>query len=370
MIRKRSTRVLALGIAGSVFCLAVGLLILALASVRIRAAFGAVYEQDPEAARRMADVLLSGKTGDGGEAARALGLTSRFFVYSLRQMLGGPWLLLGIGLSLLPLAGSLVFLFRERAARLALERRVEEALSGDGRFFPKTEEEAVLGKVLSAYRTERERSQAQEAEQRRRVENIAHELKTQAAGLSLNLDLVEDQGLTPDRLNRIRGSEEQIRRYVGDLLTLARLRAGKVRFLRETVDLAALLGTLAEEMPGVSFSRGGDAVIRGDWERLREAFHNLAANALRYGADGICRIRLTQTEERIRVEVVNRGGALPMLERYAAGKEDGTSTGLGTAIAAEIIQAHFGTLTAASDGGDTVLTAVFPLDHLKKKSAV
>ena len=368
MIRNRRTRALALGVLASLLCLAVGSFTFVLASERIKAALGAVYESDPEAARLMAEALLSGKTGGGSEAAQALGLTSRFFVFSDQRLLAGLWPVLG--LALLPLLGSLLSLAWERRRERSLERRVEDALAGTAGFLPKDREEALLAHVLTAYGRLREKNQRQEAEQRCRVENIAHELKTRAAGLELNLDLAEREGLTPERLARIRGCSERIKSYVGDLLTLARLRAGKVRFLRESVDLAALLGALAEELPGVHFTADAEAVIRGDWERLWEAFHNLAANALRYGEDGNCRIRLTWTDRAISVEVANRGSELPKLERYAAGREDGSSTGLGTAIAAEIIQAHFGSLSASLSGDETVLTAVFPLDQLKKKEPV
>lgn len=368
MIRNRDTRALALGLLASLLCLAAGLFTFVLASERIEAALGTVYESDPEAAGRMAEALLSGKTGSGSEAAQALGLTSRFFVFSGQRLLVRLWPVLG--LAMLPFLGSLLGLALARRRRRGLERRVEDALAGTAGFLPKDREEALLARVLAAYGRLREGSQRREEEQRCRVENIAHELKTRAAGLELNLDLAEREGLTPERLARIRSCSERMRSYIGDLLTLARLRAGKLRFLREEVDLAALLETLAEELPGVSFTESPEVVIRGDWERLWEAFHNLAVNALRYGEDGSCRIRLTRTDTEIVAELANRGGELPKLERYAAGREDGTSTGLGTAIAAEIIQAHFGTLSAALAGDETVLRAVFPLDHLKKKEAV
>ena len=368
MMRSSTVRLLALGILASLLCLAAGSLTFALMSERLKSALGAVYESDPEAARLMAEALLSGKTGSGSEAVQALGLTSRFFVFSNQRLSDGLWPLLGI--ALLPLLGSLLALLRARSRRHSLERRVEDALAGTAGFLPKDREEALLAKVLSAYGTLREKSQRQEAEQRRRVENIAHELKTTAAGLELNLDLAEREGLTPERLARIRGCSQKMKSYIGAMLTLARLQAGRVRFLREKVDLSALLGTLAEELHGVSFTGDAEAVICGDWERLWEAFHNLAVNALRYGEDGSCRIRLTRRDQEIAVALANRGEGQPKLERYVAGREDGSSTGLGTAIAAEIIQAHFGSLSVSLSDNETVLTAVFPLDQLKRKTPV
>ncbi|MDO4860990.1 MAG: two-component sensor histidine kinase, partial [Bacillota bacterium] len=64
------------------------------------------------------------------------------------------------------------------------------------------------------------------------------------------------------------------------------------------------------------------------------------------------------------------GEGQPALERYAAGREDGTSSGLGTAIAAEIIRAHFGSLIVSSADGLTMVTVLFPRDKLKNKERV
>ena len=370
MINRNRARTIALAIAVSALILAVGFLTAALASKSIENTLGAVYENDPGAAHVLSEVFLSGQTGDGERAAEALGLTSRFFPYLRRRIFGGLWPVLLSLFALLPPAAALLYLRREKKRSEALTQRVEDAIAGAVAFYPEREDERLLGKLLSAHEVLREKTAQQLAEQRISVENVAHELKTPVSGLLLTLELAERNGMTAERAERLRDSAEQMQRYIADLLTLARLRAGKLRFLREDVDLAALLGALAGEMPGISLSCEGEAVIRGDGERLREAFRNLAANALRYGEDGSCRIRLSRTDREILVEFANRGGELPKLERYAAGREDGSSTGLGTAIAAEIMQAHFGTLSAASVGGETVLTAVFPLDRLKKKEAV
>ena len=370
MNRQKKTVLISLALAASCLSLAAGILTAAMASASLKNALGAVYEADPGAARLLADALLSGRHGNGREAAEALGLTSRFFVYLNRRIFGGLWPVILIVLALLPPAAVWLYLRRERARREALAERVDRALAGEAVFYPENEEERLLGKVLSDYAVLKNKTAQQLAEQRIQMENIAHELKTPVAGLLLTLDLAEESGMTPERIARLRGNTEQMQRYIGDLLTLARLRAGKVKFLREEVDLAALLREMAGVMPGVSVEGAETAVISGDRERLWEAFHNLAANALRYGEDGTCRIRISGTDEALQLEVTNRGEGQPSLERYAAGQEDGTSTGLGTAIAGEIVRAHFGTLSAASADGMTTLTAVFPLDRLKKKEAV
>ena len=142
------------------------------------------------------------------------------------------------------------------------------------------------------------------------TENIAHELKTPVSSLLLTMDLAERDGLTPERSKRMRDSAEQMQRYIGNLLMLARLRAGKVRIVRETVDLGEMMEEMAAEMPGTEVQAAGDAVIMGDRERLKEAFRNLIANALRYSEDGSCRIVFAEEEEMLRVQVINRWNAM------------------------------------------------------------
>ncbi len=370
MKRSGQTGMLILALAASLLCLLAGALTRELVTEQAKYAIGAVYEADPEAAGLMAEALLSGRRGDGAEAAQALGLTGRFFAFLDQRIFGWGWLAVMLLLALLPPVLLLLVRRTERTRQASLARRVESALAGERVFLPENREEVLLAKALAAYADLREKTAQREDEQRRRVENIAHELKTPASGILLTLDLAEKNGMTQERFSRMRDAAENMQRYIGELLTLARLRAGKVRIVRKEVDLAALLAELAEEMPGVSVTGNREAVLLGDRERLWEAFRNLAANALRHGEDGTCRIRLFRRDDELRVEVRNRGGSLPQLERYAAGHEDGTSSGLGTAIAGEIVRAHFGTLAASSDRGDTVMTAIFPLDRLKKKETV
>lgn len=369
MKSRKRTVVIAAALTVSLLFLAVGILTASLVSKDLENTLGAVYEADTGAARVVADVLLSGQKGNGEEAAGALGLTERFFTYLNQRIFGGIWWALLIVLTVLPFCTALFFLRREKKRREALTLRVESALAGETAFYPENEEERLLGNVLSEYGILREKTAQRLSQQRIETENIAHELKTPVSGMLLTLDLVSESGMTQERSERLRDDAERMQRYISDLLTLSRLRAGKVRILMEDVDLTAMLSEMAQEMPGLSVT-GDPAVIPGDRERLWDAFHNLAANALRYGKDGTCRIRISGTGEAVCVELVNRGERQPSLERYVAGQEDGTSSGLGTAIAGEIVRAHFGTLSAECSQGLICVTAVFPVHHLKQKEAV
>ncbi len=370
-MKKQERKVfIAIALMAAFLSLAAGIVTAVMAVQHMKNAFGAVYEADPEAARLISGVLLSGEEGNGDEAAAALGLTSRFFVFLNGRLFGGLWPALLLLLSLLPLLAVCLYLRREKAYLEMLKQRTERTLAGETVFYSENEEERLIGKILSDYEILREKTAEQLTEQRMQTENIAHELKTPVSSLLLTLDLAERDGLTPERSKRMRDSAEQMQRYIGNLLMLARLRAGRVRIVRETVDLGEMMEEMAAEMPETEVSVAGDAIIMGDRERLKEAFRNLIANALRYSEDGGCRIVFAEEEEMLRVQVINRGEGQPALERYAAGREDGTSSGLGTAIAAEIIRAHFGSLIVSAADGLTMVTVMFPRDKLKNKERV
>ena len=118
MKRQKNTVLISLALAASILCLAGGILTAAMASASFKNTLGAVYEADPAAARQFADALLSGRRGNGLEAAEALGLTSRFFVYADQEIFGGLWPVLLGALALLPAAAVWLYLRREKVKPL------------------------------------------------------------------------------------------------------------------------------------------------------------------------------------------------------------------------------------------------------------
>ena len=78
MKKQGRNTLVAIALMAAFLSLAAGIVTAVMAVRSMKNAFGAVYEADPEAARLLSGVLLSGGTGNGDEAAAALGLTSRF----------------------------------------------------------------------------------------------------------------------------------------------------------------------------------------------------------------------------------------------------------------------------------------------------
>src|SRR5438105_1478650 len=254
--------------------------------------------------------------------------------------------------------------------------------------------------------------------QRRLLADTSPELRNPITIIRGNLALLRREGV-PEATRReaiIEAEEESARmgRLVGDLLLLARADAGEPSTLqREPVDLVEVVGEVVEQArPGaearrVSLVTDGRCIVLGDRDRLKQLIANLIENAIRYTPKaGRIDVRLTGSPERPSVQ--QRGGAvrsrnargpgistdmailtvadsgigiqptdLPhVFERFyradkARSRAHGGS-GLGLSIAHYIVQAHGGTIDAASDGANrgSTFSVRLPLmaDHARRGS--
>jgi len=231
-------------------------------------------------------------------------------------------------------------------------------------------------------RLNEERLQAakEEAESANRAKDhflatLSHELRTPLtpvlgaiAALQRRPDLPED--LRPS-LEMICRNVELEARLIDDLLDVTRIARGKLEIVRERVDLRqvvddALQTSLAQsaEPKHVAIERrGGEAElpVLGDLARLTQVFWNLLNNAVKFTPAGG---RITVAAERrgsdVVVEVADTGIGIPasrlgsIFDAFEQGSPAITrrfgGLGLGLAISRTIVEAHGGTLTAASEG--------------------
>ncbi|WP_124291687.1 PAS domain-containing sensor histidine kinase [Microbacterium sp. ABRD28] len=122
--------------------------------------------------------------------------------------------------------------------------------------------------------------------------------------------------------------------------------------------------TLHTELPPV-------LPVRGDAFRLRQVFDNLLTNAVKYTPrQGTVSVRAAVAGYVVRVDVIDSGIGIPadeidrVFEPYFRSPEAGQTaqgTGLGLGIARDIVEAHAGTLTLASEvGAGTTAQVVLP----------
>ena len=205
------------------------------------------------------------------------------------------------------------------------------------------------------------------------VANVSHELRTPLAALtamveSLESGALDDREVARDFVRRMRQEVDGLAQLVEDLLILGRVESGQERFAFETTTAAELLGTAAERMRALVERAGVRLVVdptrnvpsvAADRDRIGQVFANLLQNATRHTAPG-GEIRLTATrdDEMVRFEVRDTGdGIAPhdldrVFERFYKGDRSRATggSGLGLSIAKHIVEAHGGSIRAASDG--------------------
>ena len=195
--------------------------------------------------------------------------------------------------------------------------------------------------------------------QQRFLANAAHQLRTPLAGLQAHTELALAQPVSaPVRaeLEQVQSATVRTARLANQLLALARAEPGGYRAeafarlnLRRTVEEAAdeWVRRALDRKIDLGFELE-DAAVTGDEFLLREAFVNLAHNAIEYApAGGLVTARTGLRRGRAFIEVEDNGPGIPAAERervlerfYRVPGSSGAGSGLGLAIVRDIAQAH------------------------------
>ncbi|MDH2432630.1 ATP-binding protein [Pokkaliibacter sp. MBI-7] len=123
--------------------------------------------------------------------------------------------------------------------------------------------------------------------------DAAHELKTPMmilhAGLEQALQQAPDGSALQSTLSKLLEETHRLHAIIGKLLLLAQADAGRLPLQRGPIDLYAMLEELEEDYSMAAPERDFDwqvprpLVISGDPDLLRQVFHNLISNAIKYG---------------------------------------------------------------------------------------
>jgi two-component system sensor histidine kinase BaeS len=199
-----------------------------------------------------------------------------------------------------------------------------------------------------------------------------------------NLEGVLD-GVYAPTAEHIEATLEETRllaRLVDDLRTLSLAESGELPLVREPVDVQDLLSDVATSFSAQAESAGIDLrvtsngatplTISGDAGRLDQVLSNLVTNAIRHTpSGGSITLGASALEGRVRITVADTGeGIAPeelpfIFDRFWRGDRARThssgSSGLGLAIASQLVRAHGGETTVASEvGKGTTFTIELP----------
>jgi two-component system, OmpR family, sensor histidine kinase BaeS len=221
---------------------------------------------------------------------------------------------------------------------------------------------------------------AEERLRRSLVADVAHELRTPVAVLQANTEALLD-GLrphTPEQTASLHQEVVRLGRMMEDLQALAAAEAAALQLTLRPCDLAQIAAAAADgwqasfAAAGISFSRQLEpAPVLADPGRLHQVITNLLSNAHKYTpADGQVQMTLRSYGGQARLAVTDTGpGISPedqprVFDRLWRGNNASSTagSGIGLAIAAELIRAHQGRLELASQpGGGSTFTAILPL---------
>lgn len=238
--------------------------------------------------------------------------------------------------------------------------------------------------LMQAFNQMNTRVQTSQESQHDFVANVSHELKTPLTSIQgFAQALLDGMASTPEAQKQaaqvIYDESGRMTRMVLDLLDLARIDAGTLELQHSPVDMSALLNNIAEKFAPqarsgnieIQVEAGNLPMFSGDGDRLAQVFTNLVDNALKFTpSGGNIAIRATQSGSGIQVEVADNGAgisteSLPYIfTRFyqadpsrSGGVKHGA--GLGLAIVKEILEAHGGKITVRSEMGKGSTFMVF-----------
>jgi signal transduction histidine kinase len=231
---------------------------------------------------------------------------------------------------------------------------------------------------------------AAEAANRAKLDFLAvmsHELRTplNAIGGYANLMEMGLRGPVTDEqlkdLKRIREARDTLLRLVDDILSFAKIDAGRIEFSFERLSLANILGRLETFFAPAFLQRGltyrldcptPGIAIWADGDKVEQILLNLVSNALKFTETGSVTVACEVSGDVAVVRVTDTGRGIPvgMLERIfepfvqaenVLTRKSG-GTGLGLAISRELARRMNGDLTASqAPKGGAQFTLTLPL---------
>ena len=211
--------------------------------------------------------------------------------------------------------------------------------------------------------------------------DVAHELKNPLTSLKSAVEMLE-RTKEPDKRERlvqvVRNDLKRIDRLITDISDASRLDAELSREQSALVDVAKLLDTMVDIYNGMDLPRGvrihfsatsaPRAVVVGLSDRLGQVFRNLIDNAISFSPQGgVVHVSAQIAGARVLAEVADEGPGIPehdierIFERFYTERPAehgfGKNSGLGLAIARQIVASHGGRIWAEnkrnSDGRRT-----------------
>ena len=204
---------------------------------------------------------------------------------------------------------------------------------------------------------------------------VSHELRTPLNAILGWARMLRAGSLSPADVPRaletIERNAHAQAQLIEDLLDVSRIVSGKLRLEMRTVDISEVVREALETVRPTADVRGVTLIpaiapvgpVSGDGHRLQQVIWNLLSNSIKFTPPGgSVQISLEQQGAIVRIAVSDTGQGIAaeflphVFDRFrqaatsTSGKSARTGLGLGLAIVRHLVEAHAGSVRAASDG--------------------
>ena len=215
------------------------------------------------------------------------------------------------------------------------------------------------------------------------ISSVSHELRTPLTaikgwGETAKMSLGTDEALVRRGIDVVLSEADRLSSLVEELLDFSRMETGRLTVVFQPLNISKLLSESVDmyielaRQQGIEliFTRPAeDITVLGDPNRLKQVFINIIDNAVKYTEKG-GQVLVDQISEEgcARITVKDTGVGIPaqdidrVKEKFYKANKKVRGSGIGLAVADEIVKQHKGLLFLESiEGVGTTVTIVLPL---------
>ena len=215
------------------------------------------------------------------------------------------------------------------------------------------------------------------------ISSVSHELRTPLTairgwGETAKMSLGTDEELVNRGLDVVLSEADRLSGLVEELLDFSRMQTGRMTVVSQPLNISWLLSESVAMYVELSKKQGIELIytkpteeyqVLGDTNRLKQVFINIIDNAVKYTESGGQVLVSQELEEAcVRITVKDTGVGIPaqdidrVKEKFYKANKTVRGSGIGLAVADEIIKQHQGLLFIEStEGVGTTATIVLPL---------
>ncbi len=200
------------------------------------------------------------------------------------------------------------------------------------------------------------------------ISSVSHELRTPLTaikGWSETLNNIDDQQTIKKGMRVITSETERLSQMVEELLDFSRIQNGRFTLMKSTMDILAELGeavlvyqdrAFREQINIIYYEPEMLPFVYGDKNRLRQVFINIIDNAIKYSdPGGTVTIEAIEDDNHIKIIIADTGCGISendiakVKTKFYKANHSRRGSGIGLAVADEIINMHGGILSISSE---------------------